>query len=539
VQPTTRVQTDGVVYTPEALARLLVAEALSDLKDAWVLDPACGAGALLAQAQVLGCSPARLCGVDIDPGALAQARDRLGEQAQLVQGDGLTLDLGEAFPEACAQGGFDAVVANPPYVRQERLGGRKDPLRGRFRAFHGAADLYVFFLERGLEALRPGGRLAVVVPNKWLRVGYGAALRQLLAREATIERLVDFGHAPLFRGSDAFPSVLVLRREPPARRAMVAVSEVPRAADGSLRARIEAHAHPVPQARWGRGPWRLEPEPLARLLDRIAERGTPLAQVLGSPVRRGVLTGFNAAFVVDRPTRDALVARDPRSAERLHPVARGRDLGRWAVTPPDHFLIDARRGFDVDRYPAIRDHLLPFRARLTPRQPGAGGPGRKPGRYRWCELQDTTAYWSVFEGPKLVHSDIAWRPAFGWSPEPLVVLNTAYVWPTRDLFLLGVVNSPVLWAWMWRRATHAKDEALRLIRSFIETLPIPDPPEPLRRDVADAVAELCAGAAGARAEVLEARVTQGVIRAFELDDEDVKLLSRTAPPRMPGALSWR
>jgi SAM-dependent methyltransferase len=533
------VQTEnsGVVYTPPALVALLVQNALGrDPKPGlWVLDPACGQGALLSGVDTAD-GGHQLCGVDLDSQALAAARRCLGPGALLKRSDALSLDWAKAFPGAERQGGFDVVIGNPPYVRQEFLGEQKRYLAEAFTSFHGAADLYVYFLELGLRCLRPGGRLAFLVPNKWLSVGYAAGIRRLLAREACLERVVDFGHAPLFRGTDAFPCVVVLRRMKPVLTTMVAVSRVPRTARGTLARQVQDHQHPVPQKRWGPKSWQLESEDLHRLLEKIQERGTPLGQVLGAPIRRGVLTGLNEAFVIDDVTRDKLLTADPASAALLHPLARGRDLQRWRVRPLQKTLIAARRGVDLGPYPAIRAHLALYRDRLTPRRPGTAGPGRKPGRYGWYELQDTTAYWSVFEQPKIVHTDIAWRPAFALVRDPLVLLNTAYVWPTADLFLLGVVNSPVLWAWMWRRATHGKDEALRLIRSFIETLPIPDAGDGVRRSVEEAVAELCASPDADRVAVLERRVTTGVIRAFGLSPDDVALLARTAPKRMPPGL---
>ncbi len=533
-----------MVYTPEPLTEFLVEVALgAGLSPGMkVLDPACGEGALLAGVARAAEGELALYGVDVDADAIEVARTRLaapGARVDLRVGESLALDWTRAFPEVLGAGGFDVVIGNPPYIRHERLGPLKAQLASGYESHQGAADLFVCFFELGLRLLRPGGRLAFVAPNKWLRVGYGAGLRGLLAREAVLERIVDFGHAPLFQGTDAFPCVVVLRREPPGPETMVAVSRIPREAKGSLHSQAEGHQHAVPQTRLGASPWRLEPRELDSLLEHIAQVGVPLKDVLGEPLRRGVLTGCNEAFVVEQATRDRLILEDPRSAELLHPVARGRDLGRWQVAEPVRFLIATRRGVDLERYPAIRAHLEGYRKRLTPRVPGASGPGRKPGRYAWYELQDTTAYWPIFEGPKILHTDISWRPGFSRSREPLVVLNSAYVWPTDDLYLLGVVNSPVMWAWMWRRATHGKDEALRLIRSFTETLPIPDAPADLQREVAEAVEALCAGPAPDRVAGLEARVTSLVIRAFGLDDDQVKLLYSTAPPRMPGGVGHR
>lgn len=87
----------------------------------------------------------------------------------------------------------------------------------------------------------------------------------------------------------------------------------------------------------------------------------------------------------------------------------------------------------------------------------------------WWELR-SCAYYDAFEKPKIVHTDITWRPQFTFVEEPTYLPNTAYIWPTNDLRLLAVVNSPLLWAYLGRSATHGKDEALRIVYSFTEIL---------------------------------------------------------------------
>ena len=104
-------------------------------------------------------------------------------------------------------GGFDAVIGNPPYVRQELLGDQvKRALKKAYAAYDGMADLYVYFYERGLKLLRPGGRMSYVVTNKWLKAGYAEKLRELFAERSWLEFIADFGHAKhFFPDADVFP----------------------------------------------------------------------------------------------------------------------------------------------------------------------------------------------------------------------------------------------------------------------------------------------------------------------------------------------
>jgi len=104
-------------------------------------------------------------------------------------------------------------VGNPPYVRQELLSPIKSYLQVRYQTFHGMADLYVYFYERGVDILSRGGRLAFVVTNKWMKSGYGEPLRRFLGEKTWVEQVVDFGHAKqFFKDADVFPCFLVVRK---------------------------------------------------------------------------------------------------------------------------------------------------------------------------------------------------------------------------------------------------------------------------------------------------------------------------------------
>jgi Eco57I restriction-modification methylase len=132
------------------------------------------------------------------------------------------------------EAGFDAIVGNPPYVRQEALGDLKPYLAGAYpEVYHGVADLYVYRNEQGLRQLRHGGLIGFIVTNKWLQAGYREPLRGFFASEGVIEEIVDFGHAPIFEDADVFPCIVLLRkplRDEPQAGGSVRVVEYPREA---------------------------------------------------------------------------------------------------------------------------------------------------------------------------------------------------------------------------------------------------------------------------------------------------------------------
>jgi type I restriction-modification system DNA methylase subunit len=375
--------------------------------------------------------------------------------------------------------GFDVVLGNPPYVRHERLGAYKDHWSRSFQVYEGTADLFVYFFERGLRQLEPGGRLGFVVSNKWLRGGYAEKLRELVANQCTIESIVDFGHAPVFRDADAFPCIIVLRNQAPPPDHEVSVTQYPREQLGKelLASYVETHAYPLPQRTLGKPGWSLEPPAARALLEKLRANGLPLAHYTSLEPYRGVVTGCNAAFLIDQQTKDRLCREDPSSSAILKKYLRGQDIARWSPEWDQRWMIFTRRGISIDQYPAVKSHLEAFRAQLEPRPKDHAGtwPGRKPGRYAWYEIQDSIDYYEQFDRPKLIYQEIQFHPRYALDRTGLYTNNKAFFIPTEDLWLLAVLNSPAMWWHNWRYLVHMKDEALSPAGDKMVHVPIPRP----------------------------------------------------------------
>lgn len=406
--------------------------------------------------------------------------------------------------------GFDVVIGNPPYVRQELLGNIKEHLEKTYQAYHGMADLFVYFFERGISVLKPGGRLGFIVANKWLRGGYAEPLRKLLSTETTLESIVDFGHAPIFPDADAFPCIVTLTKRAPVNhdinvtmfpREELEATEIPDY--------VARHGYVVPQTRLGATPWSLEPPALDALMAKIRARGVPLTEFAGVKPYRGILTGFNEAFVIDTATRNRLVAEDPKSAEIIKKYLRGQDIDRWTPEWNGQWMIFARHGIDIEAYPAIKRHLLAFQEQLEPRPrdyQGRQWAGRKPGSYKWYELQDTVDYWRLFEAPKIIYQVIQFHPSYARDDSGFFLNDKGFFIPSADAWLLAVLNSPLMWWHNWRYLTHLKDEALTPLGVKMEALPIAAPSAQARTRAEEAVTKLITfkkADASSRAAVLD------------------------------------
>jgi adenine-specific DNA-methyltransferase len=264
-----------------------------------------------------------------------------------------------------------------------------------------------------------------------------------LAGNTRILQLIDFGDAQVFTAI-SYPTIVILQRIVPS--ADDKPNEI-RALNWQPGPPIEEFADLFQKQSFGLSQtglksdgWRLESSAKLKLLERIRAAGTPLGEYVNGRFYYGIKTGLNEAFVVDRATRDRLIAEHPSSAEILKPFLRGRDVKRWRVEPQDLWLIFTRRGIDIKKYPAILNHLKPYKKTLIPGIPG----GRKPGSYEWFEIQDNIAYWKEFEQGKIVIPAISDTVNYAPDIEGFYTNDKTNICiPMSVHFVLAILNSQV------------------------------------------------------------------------------------------------
>jgi len=399
------------------------------------------------------------------------------------------------FPEAflspsgllpADQRGFDAVIGNPPYVRQEQLGDQKPYFEDRYaEVYHGMADLFVYFFGHGLELARPGHRLSYISSNSWLQTNFAEPLRRQVRTAQTVETLIDLGNNRTFEEApDVCPSIFVIRRTPaPADHRFGAAAfdrgEAPRF-DPATFARKVLHVTQADQPDAG---WQLTDDATRRLVAKLMDAGRPLGEVVGGRMYYGVKTGLNEAFIIDQATRDRLVAEHSRSAEILKPLVRGEDLrpwyqeeeGRWLVRVPSGWTREAfGPGLTGDeawqhfgeRYPAVAGWLEPFADRAIARQ--------DKGDY-WWELRPCV-YYDAFEQPKIFWPDILKLPRFSWDDQGKYCNDTGSILAVPDPSLVARLQSRVSWFGISFVALHNKYRdglwEYRLKSQFVERIPI-------------------------------------------------------------------
>jgi adenine-specific DNA-methyltransferase len=366
-------------------------------------------------------------------------------------------------------GPFDLVIGNPPYVRQEAIKdqkpqlqkfyGSKDEKGNLVGAYVGTADLFVYFIQRGIELLNPGGAFAYITSNKWYRAKYGTNLRGWMNRHTELKRVIDFGDAEVF-DAIAYPTIIIAtRRETPvpapgerdSLRVMNWPQDLTKDYIPGFAKLVDEIGFDMPQKALAMEGWQLEPLARRGLLERIRAAGKPLIDFTGSRVFRGITTGYNKAFEITASKREQLLQEHSRSEDLIKPYIRGADVERWRTANKDAWIIFTRRGIDIDAYPAIKRHLEQFRNKLEPKpttwvddQDGTWE-GRKAGTYQWYEIQDNVNYWEEFEVRKLLSTKISFRPSFCLDSKGHYPANTAYCIRTGEFanYLAVLLNSSV------------------------------------------------------------------------------------------------
>jgi len=382
--------------------------------------------------------------------------------------------------------GFDAVVGNPPWIRQETLKRDKAALEALYpEVFHGTADVYVFFVAAGMQLLAKGGRLELVLPNKWLKADYAEAMRRFLGEKCEALSLVDFGHAPVFPDADTFPSILMLAHKdggaPELMYARIPREELAGITKGvHLTEAVRRNRFPVAKGQLREDGWYPVTPEEAALMDKLRTAGTPLGEVVGRAPVYGIKTGLNEAYLLDQATRDRLVGQDTGSEELLKPFLRGADVDRWAPvwggewmlvlpssenrkwpwsTCPDDAAAEA---VFKSTYPALHAHMSRHRQALRGRE--------DQGRF-WWELRSCD-YYDEFSRPKIVYAQIQFHSCFALDADGRMLNDKAFFVPAADSSVAAVLNSRLLWWLLWRSAPRMKDEALALHAFFMSRLPI-------------------------------------------------------------------
>jgi adenine-specific DNA-methyltransferase len=465
--------------------------------------------------------------IEHEIGRLQNVRDELATMEGLPPDFPVIWDV--EFGEVLSEGGFDVVIANPPYVRQEEIKHLKEDLKLHYECYTGTSDLYVYFYERGIQLLKNNGTLCFISSNKFFRAGYGEKLREYLMQKASINTIIDFGDLPVFEAT-TYPCVLIATKNGTEARALKAIALKRQEQLERFEEIYRQEAITMQPSDLSIEGWRIENRTVLGLLEKIKKGGVALEEYVGGKIYRGITTGYNEAFIIDEATKKRLIKEDKKSAEVIKPFLRGRDIKRYAIEDPGLSIIyvpfqwtNGNRGrmepetFFKKELPSIHRHLKQFEEQLIARD--------DQGDY-WWEMRPCK-YLEEFEKPKIMLPDISPTVNFAFDRTKSFCGNTAYIIPIADQVLLANLNSSVTTFFYSKLSSTVRGGYLRFIYQHLSQIPIPKPNQSNREAIEERVEKILAAKKNypaADTSQLEREIDQIVYKLYGLTEEEIKIV---------------
>ena len=375
--------------------------------------------------------------------------------------------------------GYDVVIGNPPYIQLQKEGGRLANLYKpcNFDSFTRTGDIYCLFYEKANQLLKKGGDVCFITSNKWMRTAYGKKLRDYFIEHTQPVQLLDMGSGVFDATVDT--NILLLQNTVPDARLAFAAT--------TIKSNFDTHTGDITQYVKDNGvamelpaegePWViLSPTELV-LKRKIEDVGKPLKD-WDINIYRGIITGCNEAFVINEVEREELIAQDPRSAEIMKPLLRGRDIKRYHVQWAGLYILAT--GYDLDvpnDYPAIYNHLQTIGEQIESgriRERGKGVFNRDDQGENWWNLR-ACAYYSEFEKEKVLYPNMTKFLPFVYDSNGFYTNDKSFIITGENnlKYLTGYFNSRVAAKWIRENCPELQGGTRELRKVFFENILIP------------------------------------------------------------------
>lgn len=386
----------------------------------------------------------------------------------------------QGFAEIMKAGGFDAVIGNPPYVRQEILGPEfKDYAKKHYETYTGTADLYIYFFEKAHSLLQKGGSFGMICSNKFMRANYGKNLRMFLTTKSKLIQIIDFGELPVFQNASTFPVIITYKKEIVKNQNMT-YAPIKNLGFSSLSNEITQNHSILDNKSITGSDWIFAGNDTILLFDKMKKISVPLGEYCKKGIFYGIKTGLNEAFVIDSATKKKILDDDPKSKIFIKPFIFGRDIQRYTPPTVTNSIIFIQKGFTnscsgdkknkldwlKQSYPGVANYLLQFSEKAHNRY--------DQGDY-WWELR-SCSYFEQFASKKIIFPDIAKISRMTYDNNGIFADTTAFILPTEDVYLLGILNSKLIFEFYKRNSQVIGDAdkggRLRWKYQYIIQIPI-------------------------------------------------------------------
>ena len=432
--------------------------------------------------------------------------------------------------------GFDTVLGNPPYIQLQKDGGKLGRLYEPhdFASFMKTGDIYCLFYEKANSLSRDGGNVCFITSNKWMRAAYGKKLRGYFIEHTKPVQILDMG--PDVFDATVDTNILLLQNVVPANRSTFRAATIKSDFDkqtGNITDYLNDNGMSMEMPAKGE-PWViLSPAELA-LKRKIENVGKPLKDWDVS-IHYGIKTGCNEAFFIDEAKREELVAQDPKSAEIIKPLLRGRDIKRYHVKWAGLYLLATGYDLDIpDGYPAVYKHLETIGNRIESIRTNEKRKGlfkRDDQGENWWNLR-ACVYYPKFEKEKVVYPNMTKFLPFVYDPHGFYTNQKCFIITGGNYlkYLSGYFNSRIAANWIRENCPELQGGTRELSKVFFENIPIPPITETnqhIAAQVEDRVDKIIAAKLtnpDADTTALENEIDQIVYSLYDLTPEEIAIV---------------
>ncbi|ECL0962627.1 class I SAM-dependent DNA methyltransferase [Campylobacter coli] len=447
--------------------------------------------------------------------------------------------------------GFDLIIGNPPYIRQEELKELKPHLAKNYKVYKGTSDIYTYFYELGFNVLKENGILSFITSNKYTRAGYGEALREFLLKNTYILKYIDLNGIKVFDSATVDTSILCFEKSKSKDnkfKYLALSNEILKTCAYNIG--LYKDFAEFSQNSLSKESFTFSDENTSALKAKIERIGTPLKEWQGLNIYRGILTGYNEAFIITTEKRNEILAnckdeaKKERTAKLIRKMLRGRDIkrysyewaGLWVIFIPWHFpnvekpktMLENEQDLK-EQYLSLYKHLLSHKERLSKRNKEETGI-----RYEWYCLQRWGAnYYQEFEREKIVYPCImAKEPCFSYETSFAFAMAPANIITSNSdilKYILAFLNSDFIYLMLIKFYMGGGIEG-ELKTNNLEKLSIPkinSKNEKLADELINLVDEILKAKEqdkNANTQELENKINSIVYKLYNLTEEEIKII---------------
>lgn len=437
--------------------------------------------------------------------------------------------------------GFDLIIGNPPYIRQEEIKELKNTLSKNYKVYKGTADIYTYFYELGFNVLKENGILSFITSNKYTRAGYGEALREFLLKNTCILKYIDLNGIKVFDSATVDTSILSFEKIKIKENTFKYLSlnnELLKNYDFEISA-IKEFLN-ISQNSLSKESFAFNDESTNALKTKIEKLGTPLKEWYGLNINYGIKTGYNEAFIITTEKKDEILANckdedeKERTAKLIRKMLRGRDIKRYSYEWAGLWVINTHNGYkskngekikaiNIEHYPSLKKHFDEFYPQLEKR----ADKGLTPYNLRNC------AYIEEFEREKIVYPETTQGAYFVYDNKGIFLEKTAFFIVCENLkYLLGLLSSNLITYYYKNFSQGCKlgIKGYQYNKHALENLPLPkinSKNEKLANELISLVDEILKAKEqdkNANTQELENKINSLVYKLYNLTEDEIKII---------------